>query len=163
MGIELFYKGLLKSIYLPSALSFSPDIDTICHSTLEIDSTSSCWKKTDMNSTQSNKTARLRFSIKYLKLKVVLQMVCLVPVLLAPKLIFYMSTSELLSTNFKGATFIVHLAIQYSFAMMQYLENLGVFCQITRSQTIIRQSSYTKESKALIRMAESNTTMKRLL
>ena len=70
VGIELFYKGLLKSFYLPSALSFSPDIDTICHSRLEIDSTSSCWKKTDMNSTQSNKTVRLRFSIKYLKLKV---------------------------------------------------------------------------------------------
>ena len=45
VGIELFYKGLLKSFYLPSALSFSPDIDTICHSRLEIDSTSSCWKK----------------------------------------------------------------------------------------------------------------------
>ena len=126
VGIELFYKGLLKSFYLPSALSFSPDIDTICHSRLEIDSTSSCWKKTDMNSTQSNKTVRLRFSIKYLKLKVVLQMVCLVPVLLAPKLIFYMSTSELLSTNFKDATFIVHLAIQYSFAMMQYTLRIRV-------------------------------------
>ena len=47
--------------------------------------------KTDMNSIQSwsNKTARFRFSIKYLKLKVVLQIVCLVPALLAPKLIFY--------------------------------------------------------------------------
>ena len=42
---QLFYKGLLKSFYLPSALSFSPDIDTICDSRLEIDSTSSCWKK----------------------------------------------------------------------------------------------------------------------
>ena len=40
-------------------------------------------------------------------------MVCLVLVLLAPKLILYMSFIELLATNFKDATFIVHLAIQY--------------------------------------------------
>ena len=34
-----------KSFVLPLALSFSPDIDTICHTTLEIDSNNSCWKK----------------------------------------------------------------------------------------------------------------------
>ena len=76
-----------------------------------------------MNSTQSNKTARFRFLIKYLKLKAVLQIVCLVPMLLAPKLIFYMSTSELLFTNSKDAAFILCLAIQYSFTMMQCPEN----------------------------------------
>ena len=34
-----------KSCLLPLALSFSPDIDTICYTTLEIDSTNSCKKK----------------------------------------------------------------------------------------------------------------------
>ena len=59
-----------------------------------------------MNSTQSNKTARFRFLIKYLKSQVVLQIACLVTVLLAPKLIFYASKSELLFTNFEDAVFI---------------------------------------------------------
>ena len=54
-------------------------------------------EKTDVSSIQSNKTSRFRFSTKYLKLKVVLQIVCLLPVLLVPKLIFYISTNELLS------------------------------------------------------------------
>ena len=54
-----------------------------------------------MNSTQSNKTARFRFLIKYLKLKVVLQIVYSVSLLLAPKLIFFASKSELLFTNLK--------------------------------------------------------------
>ena len=80
-------------------------------------------EKTDMTSTQSNKTACFRFLIKYLRLKVVLQMICLVLVLLAPKLIFYMSTCELLFTNFKDTAFILRLAVQHSFAMMQCLEN----------------------------------------
>ena len=62
-------------------------------------------EKTDMSSTQSNKTPRFRCSIKYLKLKVVLQIVCLVSVLLAPKLVFYISTNELLFTNFKDAAY----------------------------------------------------------
>ena len=100
--------------------------------------------KTDMNSIQSwwNKTARFRFSIKYLKLKVVLQIVCLVPALLAPKLIFYISTNELLFTNFKDAAFSSHPLIQCCFAMIQCFENWGVVCQIKRSQTIIRQLPY---------------------
>ena len=34
-----------KSCVLPLALSFSPDIDTICYTTLEIDSNNSCRKK----------------------------------------------------------------------------------------------------------------------
>ena len=68
--------------------------------------------KTDMNSTQSNKTARFRF-----KLKVVLQIVCVVHVLLAPKLIFYMSTSELLFTNFKDAAFSSRVALQWCIAL----------------------------------------------
>ena len=46
-------------------------------------------EKTDVSLTHSNKTSRFRFSTKYLKLKVVLQIVCLVPVLLVPKLIFF--------------------------------------------------------------------------
>ena len=72
-------------------------------------------EKTDMNSTQSNKTAGFRFSIKYLKSKIVLKIVCLVTVLLAPKLIFYASKSELLFTNLKT----LHLA---RVVMMQFLE-----------------------------------------
>ena len=144
--------------FLPLALSFSPDVNTICDTKLEIDSTNSCWEKTDMNSIQSwsNITARFRFSIKYLKLKVVLQIVCLVPALLAPKLIFYISTNELLFTNFKDAAFSPNPLIRCCFAMMQCFENWGVLWQITRSQTIIRQSPYTKVSKALNRMTECN-------
>ena len=42
------------------------------------------------------------------------------------------------------------------FAMMQCFENWGVICQITRSQTIMRQSPCTKVSKALSRMTECN-------
>ena len=76
-----------------------------------------------MNSTQSDKTAWFRFSTKYLKLRVVLQIVCLVPVLLVPKLILYMLTSELLFMNFKDAGFYFRLAIHYSCAMMQCPEN----------------------------------------
>ena len=97
---------------------------------------------------QSNKTARFRFSIKYLNLKVVLQIVCLVPVLLAPKLILYKTKRYWLSTNFKYPAFSSPPSIQYWFVMMQCFENQGVVCQITRSQTIIRQLPYTKESKA---------------
>ena len=138
------------------ALSFSPDVDTICDTMLEIDSTNSCWEKTDMNSIQSwsNKTARLRFSIKYLKLKVVFQIVCLVPALLAPKLIFYISTNELLFTNFKDAAFCPNPPMLL--CNVQCFENWGVICQITRSQTIMRQSPCTKVSKALSRMTECN-------
>ena len=33
------------ALFLPLAWSYSPDVDTICHTTLEIDSTNSCWKK----------------------------------------------------------------------------------------------------------------------
>ena len=62
-------------------------------------------EKTDMNSIQSNKTTRFQFLIKHLKLQVVLQIVCLVPVPVAPKIIFYMSTSQMLLTNFKDAAF----------------------------------------------------------
>ena len=69
-----------------------------------------------MNSTQSNKTARFRFLIKYLKSKVVLQIICLVPLLLDPKLIFYASKSELLFTNLKT----LHLA---RVELMQFFEN----------------------------------------
>ena len=103
---QVFYDGLLKALFLPLALGLSPEINTMCHSTLKVDSTNSCRKKTDMSSTQSNKTPRFRCSIKYLKLMVVLQkIVCLVSVLLAPKLVFYISTNELLFTNFKDAAY----------------------------------------------------------
>ena len=78
-----------------------------------------------MNSTQSNKTTRFRFLIKYLKLKVVLQIVCSVSVLLAPKLTFYMSTIELLFSNFKEAAFILRPSIQSCFAIMPLLRELG--------------------------------------
>ena len=61
----------------------------------------------------SNKTAWFRFSIKYLKLKVVLQIVCLVLALLAPKLIFYISSRHIF-TNFKDAAFSSHLLIRLS-------------------------------------------------
>ena len=139
----------------------------MCPSTLEVNSTNSCrekliWVQLHFN---PNETPRFRFSIKYLKLKVVLQIVCLVPVPLAPKLTFYMSTSKLLFTNFKDATFSSRLSIHCCFAVMRFFENWGVVCQIKRSriQTILRQSYYTKESKALIRMTECNTTMKWLL
>ena len=139
----------------------------MCPSTLEVNSTNSCrekliWVQLHFN---PNETPRFRFSIKYLKLKVVLQIVCLVPVPLAPKLIFYMSTSKLLFTNFKDATFSSRPSIHCCFAVMRFFENWGVVCQIKRSriQTILRQSYYTKESKALIRMTECNTTMKWLL
>ena len=73
-----------------------------------------------MNSTRSTLTARFRFSIKYLKLEVALHIVCLVPVLLAPKLIFYKSTSELIFTNFKDAAFSSRPSMQCCFAMMQW-------------------------------------------
>ena len=110
-----------------------------------------------MNSSHSwsNKTAWFRFSIKYLKLKVVLQIVCLVLALLAPKLIFYISSRHIF-TNFKDAAFSSHLLIRCCFAMMSRFENWGVVCQITRSQTIMRQSPYTKVSKVLNRMTECN-------
>ena len=72
---------------------------------------------------QSNKTARFRFSIKYLNLRVVLQIVCLVPVLLAPKLILYKTKRYWLSTNFKDTAFSSPLSIQYWFVMMQCFEN----------------------------------------
>ena len=122
-------------------------------------------EKTEMSSIQSNEASRFRFSVKYLKLTVVLQIVCLVPVPLAPNLIFYMSTSQLLLTNFKDAAFSSHPSIQCCFVMVRCLENWGVVCQIQRPciQTILHQSHYTKESKALIWMTECNATMKGLL
>ena len=84
---------------------------------------------------------------------------------LAPKLIFYMSKSQLLLTNFKDAAFSSRPSIQCCFVMIRCFENWGVVCQIKRPcvQTILRQSHYTKESKALIRMTECTTTMKWLL
>ena len=122
-------------------------------------------EKTEMSSIQSNEASRFRFSVKYLKLTVVLQIVCLVPVPLAPNLIFYMSTSQLLLTNFKDTAFSSHPSIQCCFVMVRCFENWGVVCQIQRPciQTILHQSHYTKESKALIWMTECNTTMKWLL
>ena len=86
-----------------------------------------------MNSTQLNKTARFRFSTKHLKSKVVLQIVCFVPVFLDPKLIFYISTSELLFMNFKNAVFSSRPTIQCCFAILECFENMGVVYQITRS------------------------------
>ena len=77
-----------------------------------------------MNSTQSNKTTQFRFSIKYLKSKVVLQIVCLVTVLLAPKLIFFASKSELLFTNLKT----LHLA---RVAMMYTLLSLDTLIPLS--------------------------------
>ena len=122
-------------------------------------------EKTEMSSIQSNEASRFRFSVKYLKLTVVLQIICLVPVPLAPNLIFYRSTSQLLLTNFKDAAFSSHPSVQCCFVMVRCFENWGVVCQIQRPciQTILRQSNHTKESKALIRMTECNTTMKWLL
>ena len=76
-----------------------------------------------MNSTQSNKTTQFHFSIKYLKLKVVLQGIYLVPMLLALKLISYESKCELLFTKFKDTAFSLCPLIQYSFAMMQCFVN----------------------------------------
>ena len=114
-----------------------------------------------MNSTQSNKTARFRFLIKYLKLKVVLQIVYSVSLLLAPKLTFYMSTIELLFSNFKDAAFILRPSIQSCFAIMPLLRELGRHL----SDYVITNNyaSITVYQKALIRMAESNRTMKWLL
>ena len=40
-----FCNDLFKAFFLPLALNFSPDIDTVCHTTLEIVFTNSCWKK----------------------------------------------------------------------------------------------------------------------
>ena len=79
--------------------------------------------------------------------------------------ILYMSTTQLLLTNFKDAAFSSQPSIQCCFVMVRCFENYGVVCQIQRPciQTILRQSHYTKESKALIRMTECNTTMKWLL
>ena len=138
----------------------------MCHSTLEVVLTNSCWKKTDMSSIHSNETPRFRFFIKYLKFKVVLQIVCLVPVPLAPKpFILHISTSQMLLTNFKDAAFSSQPSIQCCFVMVRCFENYGVVCQIQRPciQTILRQSHYTIDSKALIRMTGRNTTMKWLL
>ena len=42
---QVFYDGLLKALFLPLALGLSPEINTMCHSTLEVDSTNSCRKK----------------------------------------------------------------------------------------------------------------------
>ena len=116
-----------------------------------------------MNSTQLNKTARFRFSTKHLKSKVVLQIVCFVPVFLDPKLIFYISTSELLFTNFKNAVFSSRPTIQCCFAILECFENMGVVYQITRSQTIISLSPYSKESKALIQIKQYNVGKMQLL
>ena len=56
-------------------------------------------EKTDMSSIQSNETPRSRFSIKYLKFKVVLQIVCLVPVPLAPKPIYSLYVNNSIALN----------------------------------------------------------------
>ena len=56
-------------------------------------------EKTDMSSIKSNETPRVRFSIKYLKFKVVLQIVCLVTVPLAPKLIYSLYVNKSIALN----------------------------------------------------------------
>ena len=105
-----------------------------------------------MNLMQSNKTAPFPFSIKYLNL------------ILAPKIILYKTKRYWLPTNVKDTAVSSPPSIQHWFVMMQCFENQGVVCQIKRSQTVIRQSLYTKSQKhALFLMTESNTTMKWLL
>ena len=56
-------------------------------------------EKTEMSSIQSNEASRFRFSVKYLKLTVVLQIVCLVPVPLAPKLIYFLHVNKSIALN----------------------------------------------------------------
>ena len=56
-------------------------------------------EKTDMSSIKSNEASRFRFSIKYLKFKVALQIVCLVPVPRAPKLIYSLYVNNSIALN----------------------------------------------------------------
>ena len=153
-----------KSFVLPLALSFSPDIDTICYTTLEIDSTNSCRKKLiwiqldqlkllDFDSQSNTSSWKLPFksSVSY---------PCF-----WPQNSFFTSQQVSWSLRILKTLHLVRVrrcsvASQWCNDVLLCLENLGLVCQITRSQTIIiSHSPYTKESKALIRMTECNRKM----
>ena len=142
-----------KSCVLPLALSFSPDIDTICYTTLEIDSTNSCRKKLiwiqldqlkllDFDSQSNTSSWKLPFksSVSY---------PCF-----WPQNSFFTSQQVSWSLRILKTLHLVRVrrcsvASQWCNDVLLCLDNLGLVCQITRLQTIIiSQSPYSKESKA---------------
>ena len=157
-----FTSVFLKSFYLPSALSFSPDIDTIYHSTLEIDSTSSCWKK--LIWLQLNQIKPLAFDSwsntsgwrLFFKWSVLYS--CFWPQ-------NSFSTCQHVSCSLRILKTLHLFCVLQSSIPLQWCNALRIECRLSDDAITDNHTSIilSNESKALIRMTECKRTIKWLL